>query len=1518
MGLDEKFGKMSNHLLKLPTGLNHDRPVSSLAEDDEIPLDSSSGESDVSMSDSEPEDVHNSLISSGNEQIPGQTPLPGSSAQDSEHISRKRKSQEVDIHRAIALKKVKLDDEGSDQTLSVVTCPLDKSLLPAEIWHRIFTFTPPRALGNLLRVNKLFNVYLDPSSTYQCKFPSSLSQSSPRLSKPDAIWQLSRRRFWPRMPTPLQQKTELDMWRLACGRRCQFCGKFCSSLASFYKQSNHRNQPIWPFALRSCESCLEEKATKEIDLLLSSTPSFLTSALPFTFITDKKQIISPGALRKGVAQPDMQVTKIFLSEHVEKLNREFLSAKAMGGATAEEWLKGLEARGKELLNDTIRWEKWASTGGVTQMQNQMSPDIGLSVTIPNNKGQASADYSLTPKTLSNSSSIARRPPPDPGHVASISIAQSVHNPEATSPYGLGASFSSLPVNTQYNGSRTRTKEEALELKAARRIEIERRALELNPPLLPNILTHMPAFQAAIQIIKPLDDHAWGLLKPRLLAQKVAAEQRERREQGGSSAQSGLVLDPFEDQGEGEENIIATKQRIDKTWDDVQEPLRAQISAFTDEIIRDSWNDGRSIDTDNSPQFAADVLLSVRQRFYAEIEKEVAAARAANRELPKDPPGGPFTQKLTLENMKWLFDVKIKPHTESYRKELFFCNGCEISVKAFGFEGVIQHYAAKHTGALSQGSVVVYWRAEWPEIPPFKPDPCAIKAAPPLLSACGNIQSQSNTYRRNAGTHSGPNPPLFKPSPYAPVPPGYGHPAYGPATQQPTSYGHGNPYIQGPHEYGTPYPIHAPPYTPRGTPYPSSHLPFSPGMQTESSDYPLVATPYPNHNYNTPQNSSHIHYQDPHGNYFASKYRTELEYLARSSRELWNSTAGLKELPGNIRVYVVIYHVVQRFRSRFSETPSLSMFIDGLSNNKEMRPVRNINGLMCKACHLSLSSDAPTEQDLKAFSLPQLVNHFKQRHVDQPQVTGVPFLDWTINMVHIPDLSALHNLQYLTRMDSQKSSLICGAFPSAQYPDGHLWSVSTSGTREDVETAAFPGQQPTDNKPTLLYPIFGRDETNRGVQQDPAQAITLGRRADIDQPIGSPALTVRQKIQRSDSGRSSSGILQGGNPSRTKKQRRSSAKDRRNASSQGPKNQKSGALDIPARIESQDHSEADLITEEERRREEVIRAMWAADRKGTALVASKNNPPSQSEEPDIPNSKSRIKSSQSPYGPPAQSIGPSAHAAWAQRPVLAQEVEEDDLMAGLQSQLDRQQVSSEHFGRQLRHDDDLHRGRQTSYGKYIGSEQHSFSDRGCSYNKVNPSEYVSEYVRQESGPRLDQYRGNSADHRAIKSTHGFTRTTTPLDETLYDRLPHQEYYHAYPDDSHQPFPEYAIAYEVVRIRDSHGEFFIRRPIRLEQEPTTYTTSQNEPAPYTIPHTDTAARYGSYGNDDSNSRLGCEPDLRTESSLRQPTCESAFRTGGLTKRTYEMVSEEDSHGYNEYDLRYSARLPAAEVARRARYQ
>jgi hypothetical protein len=149
----------------------------------------------------------------------------------------------------------------------------DKSLLPPEVWHHVFTFCPPKSLGRLVAASRLFNLYLDSASpvTKDAAPPSAPGVLTP--VEPNAIWQASRRLFWPQMPTPLRSKTELEMWRLACSPRCQDCGKLDARGGAF-SDPRHPGPgtegvvAIWAFGSRMCATCLVRTSDKVRGLLL--------------------------------------------------------------------------------------------------------------------------------------------------------------------------------------------------------------------------------------------------------------------------------------------------------------------------------------------------------------------------------------------------------------------------------------------------------------------------------------------------------------------------------------------------------------------------------------------------------------------------------------------------------------------------------------------------------------------------------------------------------------------------------------------------------------------------------------------------------------------------------------------------------------------------------------------------------------------------------------------------------------------------------------------------------------------------------------------------------------------------------------------------------------------------------------------------------------------------------------------------------------------------------------------------
>lgn len=258
---------------------------------DYLPLDDSDtsddSASDVPMTvETDEEDNTDTSAPQQIAQLNQATAVSNNAVELSAALTKKRKSPDEEADNSTGqdalqpVKKVKLaDPESKEEHQGDGISLTDRSRLPGEVWQHIFTFCPPRTLGRLLRVGRLFNVYLDPSSTVQCERPPPLSQIAVPVLQPNSIWQASRRRFWPSIPSPLQDKTELYMWQLSCSSSCQHCG-------SSMPQQKHSSDPwqsgpgkdglaiVWPFATRSCGPCL------------------LTNSIKVCFVRQNKLVVS--------------------------------------------------------------------------------------------------------------------------------------------------------------------------------------------------------------------------------------------------------------------------------------------------------------------------------------------------------------------------------------------------------------------------------------------------------------------------------------------------------------------------------------------------------------------------------------------------------------------------------------------------------------------------------------------------------------------------------------------------------------------------------------------------------------------------------------------------------------------------------------------------------------------------------------------------------------------------------------------------------------------------------------------------------------------------------------------------------------------------------------------------------------------------------------------------------------------------------------------------------------------------
>ena len=119
---------------------------------------------------------------------------------------------------------------------------------------------------------------------------------------------------------------------------------------------------------------------------MSSVPSVLMPALPFVFFTNELHVLPSATLQNGHPPSAIQITKQFFQEQIEDLRTEFFQVQSMGSATAEEWIKGLDGRGKEWRSDVGRWEKWGAGGGIARMRGVEQSAVPTRTATPSTTG----------------------------------------------------------------------------------------------------------------------------------------------------------------------------------------------------------------------------------------------------------------------------------------------------------------------------------------------------------------------------------------------------------------------------------------------------------------------------------------------------------------------------------------------------------------------------------------------------------------------------------------------------------------------------------------------------------------------------------------------------------------------------------------------------------------------------------------------------------------------------------------------------------------------------------------------------------------------------------------------------------------------------------------------------------------------------------------------------------------------------------------------------------------------------
>lgn len=99
----------------------------------------------------------------------------------------------------------------------------------------------------------------------------------------------------------------------------------------------------------------------------SDCPSFLLPALPFAFISSANNYITSTVQRTTAPPPQVQLIKHYYKPHIQEIKQRLASARELGSASADEWIKGLDAEGKDRLSEAFRWEQWEAKGGLKKV-----------------------------------------------------------------------------------------------------------------------------------------------------------------------------------------------------------------------------------------------------------------------------------------------------------------------------------------------------------------------------------------------------------------------------------------------------------------------------------------------------------------------------------------------------------------------------------------------------------------------------------------------------------------------------------------------------------------------------------------------------------------------------------------------------------------------------------------------------------------------------------------------------------------------------------------------------------------------------------------------------------------------------------------------------------------------------------------------------------------------------------------------------------------------------------------------
>ena len=231
--------------------------------------------------------------------------------------------------------------------------------LPCELWQHVFRFLPPANLAILVRVCRHFQQGLNSPhlSDLNVQYQGAL-----RIEPSEHIWNASRTRWLPNAPSSTPACSEAELIRLLFSKKCQFCKRAPTpqdDSSPWTMGPGARGvRLIWPFLIRSCGQCLDQRVQTVSSLQFSDYAAVLPAA-SFCFLTQHKNIVSSSAFRcAGEIPSDVNISKVYFLPQLEQINILLQQTKERNSSDAAILLQRLTAH-QEMFQGLIQqWEEW--------------------------------------------------------------------------------------------------------------------------------------------------------------------------------------------------------------------------------------------------------------------------------------------------------------------------------------------------------------------------------------------------------------------------------------------------------------------------------------------------------------------------------------------------------------------------------------------------------------------------------------------------------------------------------------------------------------------------------------------------------------------------------------------------------------------------------------------------------------------------------------------------------------------------------------------------------------------------------------------------------------------------------------------------------------------------------------------------------------------------------------------------------------------------------------------------------